>query len=54
MTDKEIQKLLDALDTTIRAEGHWTKKRDDIIAFSSEAEKINLEEFISWFTEVEQ
>lgn len=57
MVDKVmVDKVLEAIDEVVRAEGNWSEKRDAIKAAAQETEgyETNLEEFVTWFVPDEE
>jgi hypothetical protein len=49
MDKRNIHALLLALANVVPGDGPWQEKRDAVLAEADESDKINLEEFASWF-----
>lgn len=49
MGKTDIDKFLELLADIVSGEGSYTEKRDALLAAGDEADRVNLEEFASWF-----
>ena len=49
LTDQMIERLIQAIDDLVKADGPWIEKRDAIFKAYGSNHPMNLEEFFGWF-----
>lgn len=54
LTQTMIEQLLTIVTEVVKADGEWETKRDLILAQCNDANKVNLEEFATWFDYIEE